>query len=107
MLTNNKICGLLGLATRAGKITFGTDACIGDIEKNKINLVVIAVDASERTKNKFNHLCNTKNIKLFEYLTIDEISHAIGKSNKAVIGIKDVNFANEIEKIINGGEAIG
>ena len=35
------------------------------------------------------------------------MSHAIGKNNKAVIGIKDLSFANEIEKIINGGEAIG
>ena len=107
MLTNNRICGLLGLATRAGKITFGTDACVSDIEKNKIKLIIIASDASERTKNNFNNFCNNNGIKIIECLTIDEISHAIGKNNKAVIGIKDVNFANEIEKIINGGEAIG
>ena len=107
MLTSSKIYGLLGLATRAGKITFGTDACVSDIEKNKINLIIVAADASERTKSKFNNLCNSKGIKFIEYLTINEISHAIGKNNKAVIGVKDVNFANEIEKIINGGEAIG
>lgn len=107
MLTNSKVCGLLGLATRAGKITFGTDACVSDIEKDKINLILIGADASERTKNKFKEICKNKAVKFIEYLTIDEISHAIGKNNKAVIGIKDVNFANEIEKIINGGEAIG
>lgn len=107
MLTSNKICGLLGLATRAGKVVFGTDACIEGIEKRKIKILIIAKDASERTKKKFKEICQTKEIKLFEYLSIDEISHAIGKNNKAVIGIKDLSFANEIEKIINGGEAIG
>lgn len=107
MLTSNKVCGLLGLATRAGKVTFGTDACVSDIEKNKIDLIIVGTDASERTKSKFKDLCSSKGVKFLEHLTIEEISHAIGKNNKAVIGIKDVNFANEIEKIINGGEAIG
>lgn len=107
MLINRKICGLLGLATRAGKVTFGTDACVSDLEKNKIKLIIVSTDASERTREKFKKLCLNKDVKIIEYLTIDEISHAIGKNNKAVIGIKDTNFAKEIQKIINGGEAIG
>ena len=45
--------------------------------------------------------------RIFEILNIDEISKAIGQSNKAVVGIKDINFSKEIVKIINGGEAIG
>lgn len=38
---------------------------------------------------------------------IEEISKAIGKSNKAIIGVKDKNIANGIQKINNGGELIG
>ena len=38
---------------------------------------------------------------------IDEISKAIGKSNKAVIGIEDLNLSNEIQRINNGGDVIG
>ena len=40
-------------------------------------------------------------------MKIKELSKAIGKQNKAVIGITDVNFSNEMLKIINGGEVIG
>ena len=29
----NKVLGLVGLATRAGKVIFGTDACVEGIEK--------------------------------------------------------------------------
>ena len=38
---------------------------------------------------------------------IEEISKSIGKNNKAVIGIKDINFANSIQKKYNGGDVIG
>lgn len=108
MLINNKrICGLLGLATRAGKIVFGTEACIQAIEKNKIKLVIIATDAAERTKMNFKNICTDKNIPIEECLKTEEMSKAIGKNNKVVVGIKDINFSNEIIKIINGGEAIG
>lgn len=92
---------------RAGKVVFGTDACLQDIEKNKVKLVLIATDSADRTKMKFKNICNDKNIPIKECLRIEEISNAIGKDNKAVIGIKDINFSNEIIKIINGGEAIG
>lgn len=105
----NKVLGLLGLATRAGKVIFGTDACIEGIEKNKIKLIIVAQDASDRLKNKFINLCQLRNdqIKVIIFGTIEEISSSTGKQNKAVIGIKDTNFSNEIIKIINGGEVIG
>lgn len=106
-MINNKICGLLGLARRAGKLSFGTEACRQEIESNKIKLVIIATDAAERTKMNFKSICNEKEIPIFEVLNIEEMSKAIGQFNKAVIGIKDKNFSNEIIKIINGGEAIG
>ena len=106
-MVNNRICGLVGLARRAGKISFGTEACMKDIEKNRIKLIIIAKDAAERSKVNFNNICNNKKIPIFEVLSIEEISNAIGQANKSVIGIKDINFSNEIIKIINGGEAIG
>ena len=46
-MIKNKVSGLLGLATRAGKITFGTEACLKDIEKNRVKLIIIALDAKE------------------------------------------------------------
>ena len=107
MLINSKICGLLGLARRAGKLSFGTEACKQDIEKNKIKLIIIAKDSAERTIMNFKNICKEKNIPIFEILNIEEISNSIGQNNKAIIGIKDINFSNEIIKIINGGEAIG
>ena len=106
-MNNNKVYGLLGLAMRAGKIVFGTDSCIEDIQRKKVKLVIVATDSAERTKMKLNKICSDNNVAMLEFSTIEELSNAIGKSNKAILGIRDINFSNEIKKIINGGEAIG
>lgn len=106
-MTESKVLGLLGLSAKAGKICFGRDACIDLIEKRKIKLVIVATDAADRTKKDIKFICDNNNTKICFYGTIEVLSKAIGKSNKAVIGIKEENFAKQIEKIINGGEVIG
>ena len=107
MENDAKLCGLIGLATKAGRIVSGTDACLETIQKGKVNLILIACDCSERTKSTFYKEAGKYNIAIYEVLSIEEISKAIGKPNKAVIGIKDVGFSNKVISIINGGEAIG
>lgn len=106
-MINNKVLGLIGLCTKAGKICFGTDACTDLIQKRKVDLVIVANDASDRTKRNFEFICNKNDTKICSFGTIESLSKAIGKNNKAVIGIKNKDFANQIEKIINGGEIIG
>lgn len=107
-MTNKKrVFGLLGLCTKAGDICFGTDACIDLITRKKVKLVIVAEDASQRTKKNLDDICKQNDTKIIFFGTIEELSNAIGKNNKAVIGIKNKNFALEIEKIINGGEIIG
>lgn len=106
-MINNKILGLLGLATRAGKTVFGTESSKEAIEQKKVKLLIIAEDAADRTKKNFEQICCKYNIPIKVILTIEEISKSIGQNNKAMVGIKDTNFSKEILKIINGGEIIG
>lgn len=69
--------------------------------------MIVAENSSERTKNNFQFLCDKKNTPCYTFGSIDELSKAIGKKNKAVIGIKDIHFAEEMEKKLNGGDTIG
>lgn len=82
----------------------GTDAVIEGINKNLITVVIVAEDTSENTTQKIEKICKEKNVKMFIYGNIFENSKAIGKVNKAVIGIKDKNLSSSIEKQICGGE---
>ena len=106
-MINKKILGLIGLSAKAGKICFGSDSVEMQIKKKKINLVIIAENSSERTKDKFKKISQENGIPYIIIGEIDELSKAIGKSNKAIIGIKDLNLSKEIQKINNGGEVIG
>lgn len=106
-MINNKLLGLVGLAMKAGVVCYGADSVEQEIYKGKVKLVIIAKDSSERTKNKFTNICNEKNISIILDENIESLSKSIGKSNKAVIGIKDINFANSIKGKYSGGEVIG
>ena len=92
MENHTKLCGLIGLATKAGKIVAGTDACLEEMRKGKVSLVMVAEDASSRTKETFQKEAEKCHIAIYEILSIEKISKAIGKVNKAVIGIKDKRF---------------
>lgn len=76
----NKVYGLLGICSKAGKIVAGTDAVIEGINKNLITSVIVAEDASENTTQKIEKICKEKNVKMFTYGNIFENSKAIRKS---------------------------
>ena len=103
----NKVYGLLGLCSKAGKIVSGMDAVSDEIKRNKIKLLIVAEDTSEKTLENIKYLAEKKNVKVVVIGNIEDNSKAIGKENRAIIGIKDKNIADGIIKIIYGGEAFG
>ena len=92
---------------KAGKVSFGADSVEENIINKKVKLVILAKDSSERTKSKFIDLCEKYKIPIIIYSDIDNLSKAIGKENKAILGIKDINFADSIKEKYNGGDIIG
>ena len=90
-----------------GKIAFGADSVENSIKKRLVKLVILAEDSSDRTKDKFKKICGEFHIPIIEIGDIETLSKAIGKKNKAILGIQDINLSKEIEKINNGGEALG
>lgn len=79
------------------------DAVLEGIKKKKIKLVIVAVNASEKTKKNIRYVCTNNGINVIELSTIEELSHIIGKRNKAVIGITDKNFSDGIIEKCNRG----
>lgn len=106
-MINKKILGLIGLSARARKVCFGADSVEIEIKKNKVFLCIVAKDSSDRTKEKFEKICEKYDVPIIIFGEIEELSKAIGKSNKAILGIEDINLSSEIKKINNGGEIIG
>ena len=107
LINQNKALGLIGISAKAGKVAFGAEQVTEAVERGKVKLVILAKDASEKTKENFVLFCKRRNVRVIIYETIENLSKAIGKQNKAIIAIKDKNLGEEIYKIICGGEAIG
>ncbi|SHG93642.1 L7Ae/L30e/S12e/Gadd45 family ribosomal protein [Tepidibacter thalassicus] len=100
----NKILSLLGLALKSKNLVSGDDTTLRELKKNKIELIIIAQDASDNTKKLFVDKSKFRNIDYVVFSTKEELGKSIGKNSRAIIGIKDKNFANKIKELI-GGEA--
>ena len=100
----NKIDGLLGISSKAGKVLAGTDLVLEEMAKKRVELVIVAEDASEKTIKNMKYYCNKEDVKLIIYGNILNNSKVIGKHNKAVIGINDKNLADAIKKEFLGGD---
>ncbi len=83
------------------------DAVSDELNRNKLKMIILAKDASEKTGKNIKFLAEKKKVPIIEIGTILENSKAIGKENRAIIGIKDKNIAEGMKKIICGGEAFG
>lgn len=90
---------MLGLCMKAGKLAYGSDMVEEKVKYRQVSLLIIANDASDNTKEKFKRIANQNNLRLYIFGTIDELSMRIGKNNKAVLGILDKNFAENIDKL--------
>ncbi|MBC6002438.1 MAG: ribosomal L7Ae/L30e/S12e/Gadd45 family protein [Paeniclostridium sordellii] len=95
-----KIYSFLGLAQRAGKLVSGDDSTMLDIKKNRVKLVIVAEDASNNTKKLFKDKTSFRNIACVTYSTKLQLGLAIGKAPRAVMGIKDVSFADKVLELI-------
>ena len=45
----DRVCGMLGISAKAGKIVAGTDIVIESMKKKKVSLVIVANDDSDKT----------------------------------------------------------
>jgi ribosomal protein L7Ae-like RNA K-turn-binding protein len=96
----NKILSFLGLAQRSGNLVTGEDTCKIHMKKNGLKLVIVTEDASDNTKKKFRDMTEYRKIKFLIYGDKELLSHAIGKVNRTVYGIKDDVFASKLFLLI-------
>lgn len=100
-MASNRFLALLGFAHKSRNLVTGEDTCIINIKKGAVKLVFIAGDASENTKDRFLHLCKSKNIPVRIIEDRDTLSSAIGKVNRTTFGVTDQKFAEEMLKALD------
>jgi len=96
---NNAFLTLLGFAQKAGKLVAGEDTVHIALKKKKVKLLIVAGDASDNTKDRANQWKASFGVELLDVLDKDTLSQAIGKSNRALIGVIDQGFATQMLKL--------
>ena len=91
----------MGFAQRAGKVISGDSGGETVFKRGKAKLVILAEDASERTKNNFCFKAKEKGIPFLVFGTKMELGRFIGKSPRSVLVITDQQFANTIKRVFD------
>ncbi|MBF7024071.1 L7Ae/L30e/S12e/Gadd45 family ribosomal protein [Staphylococcus kloosii] len=99
-MMKEKIVNFLGLAMRAGKVKTGESVIVNEIKKHKIQLVIIAEDASENTKKVIQNKCESYHISFRIFGTRSELGQALGKAERVNVGITDQGFAKKLLSMI-------
>ena len=102
-MDKQRVLNLLGLAKRAGKLVSGEDTVLRMLKQNKIKIVFVANDASEKQIDKFDKKTYFYKTKMNNDFSCDEISSAIGKPMCKILGVTDQGFLEALNKSLNGG----
>ena len=96
----NKALSLISLATKAGKTASGEFCTEKEVKSGKAELVIVAEDASDNTKQKFKNMCEFYEVPIYFYGDKDTLGHAMGKEFRASLAVTDAGFAKGIAKQI-------
>ena len=104
--TERRLCGMIGIAAKAGKIQSGEFSTEKSVKSRRGKLCIVARDASEATKKHFQDMCSFRNIPIYtELMDKEALGHIIGKGMRASITVEDSGFAGSIIGLIEGGHA--
>ena len=98
MKNNNKVLSLLGLATKAGKVASGEFSTEKSVKTGKGFLVLIADDASQNTKKKFQNMCDFYEVPIYFIADKEELGKFCGKEFRASLAVQEENFAKALLK---------
>lgn len=97
-MSQSKALSLVSLATKAGKTVSGEFCTEKEVKSGKAVLVIVAGDASDNTKKKFQNMCDFYKVPIYFYKDKDTLGHAMGKEFRASLAVLDAGFAKGIMK---------
>ncbi len=103
---DEKILGLLGLAARAGRLVCGAEKIVDAVRTGSIggrgNIIIIAADASARTKKNITLAAADGEVRCAEIgADMYTLGHRTGgKGAASAVAVIDRNMASALEKLI-------
>lgn len=106
MKQNNKALSMLSLATKAGKTATGEFSTEKAVKEGRAHLVVVAQDASDNTKKKFQNMCEYYHVTMKVFSDKVSLGNACGKEFRASLAVTDQGLAKAAVKHMGEGESM-
>ncbi len=97
-MKNNSVLSTISIAAKARKVSSGEFMTETAVKSGTAQLVIVAEDASDNTKKKFNNMCEFYKVPIRIFGMKDELGHFIGKEFRASLAITDKGLAQAIIK---------
>ena len=91
---------MLGIATKAGKVMTGEFSTEKAVKEGRAYLVIVAGDASDNTKKKFQNMCDYYQTMICFFADKISLGNACGKEFRASLAVIDEGLANAVKKQI-------
>ena len=95
---NDRVLSLLGLAENAGRIAAGSFLVEKAVKEGKAFFVIIAEDASDRSKKTCLDMCRFYKIPNAVYSDKESLGHSVGKEERSVVALLDRGFAQAVDR---------
>ena len=99
-VTEKQVLSFYGMATRAGKTVSGMDQVSNAVEAGEILMILVAKDASMRTREKIVEISQLHQVPCYLFSNIEELGKFSGKSGRAVCGITDEGFVKKMHSLL-------
>ena len=95
-----RLASMIGLCRRANRLGCGAEAVNGALKTGRACLVLMADDASDRTKKQLTDKCAFRAVRLLALsLTKEELGRACGLDELSACAVTDQQFARAIASL--------
>lgn len=97
---DDSVLKLVGLGARGRLVVIGVDMVRNAAQRGKLQLALVAQDASRNSLDKVVPLLQARGVPMIEVQSAEQLGAAVGKGAVAVVGVSDVALAKGILKSI-------
>ena len=98
-MTDAKVWGLLGLASRAGQVVSGESTCEIALKRAEAALVLIDESASVHTRKGLTDACAYRGVPAFT-VEADRLGESIGRPGRMTAAVKPGSLARQLQRLL-------
>ena len=85
----DRLTRLLGLGLRAGRVVVGVSGVRAGLQRESVHCVVLAADASTRTRDKVERLALARGIPVLRGPVAEQLGARLGRAPVQAVGVED------------------